>query len=465
MTASSTPSRAAVILAAGKGERMKSPLPKVLHPVGGRAMLDHAIDTAQALGCARIVVVTGAHAPEVQAHVAARLGDGAIAVQDPPLGTGHAVLAARAALEGFVGEVIVSYADAPLVSAQTARGLLAVREGGADLAVLGFRAAVPGAYGRLILEGEARLLRIVEAKEASPAELAVDLCNSGILAASAPTLFGLLARVTNANAKGEYYLTDVVGLASDDGLSIACAFAEEAEVAGVNSQGELAASEAAFQERRRAELMAQGVTLIAPETVFLSWDTVIGPGARIEPNVVFGPGAKIAGGAVIRAFSHLEGAQVEAGAIVGPFARLRPGARIGPQAHIGNFVEVKNVTVGSGAKANHLSYLGDGAVGAGANIGAGTIFCNYDGFDKHRTEVGEGAFIGSNTALVAPVSVGRGAYTGSGSVITQDVPADSLALERGPQAVKPGWAAAFRARKLRERAAKAAKATPGAGDA
>ncbi len=458
MNPSKSPARAAVILAAGKGERMKSPLPKVLHPVGGRAMLDHAIDTALELGCARVVVVTGAHAPAVRAHVIARLGEAAVAVQDPPLGTGHAVLAAEAALEGFEGEVIISYADAPLVTAETARRLLAVREAGADIAVLGFRPAVPGAYGRLILKDGAELLRIVEAKDASPEELAVDLCNSGILAAEAGRLFALLRQVTNANAKGEYYLTDIVSLAVAAGGRVACAFADEDEVAGVNSQAELAAAESAFQARRRAALMAFGVTLTAPETVFLAWDTKIGPGARIEPNVVFGPGVEVAGGAVIRAFSHIEGARVGAGAIVGPFARLRPGAVIGAQAHIGNFVEVKNVAVGDGAKANHLAYLGDGAVGAGANIGAGTIFCNYDGFDKHRTEVGEGAFIGSNTALVAPVRVGKGAYTGSGSVITQDVPPDSLALERGAQAVKVGWAAAFRARKAREKANRAERA-------
>jgi bifunctional UDP-N-acetylglucosamine pyrophosphorylase/glucosamine-1-phosphate N-acetyltransferase len=441
--------RAAVILAAGKGERMKSPTPKVLHPVGGRPMLDHAIDAAQALGCQRVVVVVGAHAPGVRAHVAARLGEAAIVVQDPPLGTGHAVLAAKAALDAFEGDLLVSYADTPLLTADAVAPLFALRDAGADLAVLGFEAACPDAYGRLILAGGDRLSRIVEAKDAAPEELLVRACNSGVLAADARVLLDLLGRVTNHNAKGEYYLTDVVGLANGAGLSVRVAFADEDDVAGVNSQAELAAVEGRFQARRRAELLAGGVAMSAPHTVYLSWDTRIASGAVIEPNVVIAPGVTIEAGAVIRAFSHLEGAVVRQGAIVGPYARLRPGADIGEGAHIGNFVEVKKVTVGAGAKANHLSYLGDGSVGARANIGAGTIFCNYDGFDKFETHIGEDAFIGSNTALVAPVSVGRGAYTGSGSVITRAVAPDALALERGPQVEKPGWAAAFRLRKRR----------------
>jgi bifunctional UDP-N-acetylglucosamine pyrophosphorylase/glucosamine-1-phosphate N-acetyltransferase len=457
MTTTSTTARAAVILAAGKGERMKSPLPKVLHPVGGRAMIDHAIDAALTLGCARIVVVVGTHAPAVRAHVAARLGESALAVQDPPLGTGHAVLAAKEALAGFEGDVVVTYADAPLVTAEAVEGLFALRGAGADLAVLGFEAQDPGAYGRLVMPEGGNLARIVEAKDASPEELKIRACNSGVLAGDAGLLFDLLGKVGNANAKGEYYLTDVVGLAVAAGRAVRVAFASEAEVAGVNSQAELAVAEAAFQTRRRQALMASGVTLTAPGTVYLSWDTQIGPGARLEPQIVFGPGVTVAGGATIRAFSYLEGATVAPGAIIGPYARLRPGAVIGPDAHIGNFVEVKNVAVGAGAKANHLSYLGDGSVGAGANIGAGTIFCNYDGFDKHQTHVGEGAFVGSNSALVAPVTIGKGAYTGSGSVITRDVAPDALALERSIQTEKPGWAAAFRMRKLRARAAKATK--------
>ena len=452
MTTPSKRARAAVILAAGRGERMKSPLPKVLHPVGGRPMIDHAIDAALALGCEKVVVVVGAHSPAVRAHVSLRIGADSIAVQDPPLGTGHAVLAAASALADFSGDVVVTYADAPLITPDSVEGLLALRAAGADVAVLGFEAANPAGYGRLVMEGPAGLAKIVEAKDASPDELAIRACNSGVLAADARLLFDLLGRVGNANAKGEYYLTDVVGLAVGDGRKVEVAFASEGEVLGVNSQSELAGAEAAYQTRRRAELMAAGVTMTAPETVHLAWDTKIGPGARLEPNLIFGPGVTVEGGAVIRAFSHLEGATVAAGAIIGPFARLRPGAEIGAGAHIGNFVEVKNVAVGPGAKANHLSYLGDGAVGAGANIGAGTIFCNYDGFDKHRTEIGEGAFIGSNSALVAPVTIGKGAYTGSGSVITRDVAPDALALERADQVERPGWAAAFRARKQRAKA-------------
>jgi bifunctional UDP-N-acetylglucosamine pyrophosphorylase/glucosamine-1-phosphate N-acetyltransferase len=444
--------RAAVILAAGKGERMKSPRPKVLHPVGGRAMLDHAIDTAEGLGCERIVVVAGAHAPEVAAHVKKRLGEGAVAIQDPPLGTGHAVLAAKDALAGFSGEVVITYADVPLLTAGGVAPLFALLADGAAVAVQGFEAADPAAYGRLVLGGDGGLERIVEAKDATPQELSITLCNSGVMAASADMLFRLLGRVDNRNAKGEYYLTDVVALARADGLSVRVSLAEEAELAGVNSQAELAVVESLFQRRRRAELMAAGVTMAAPETVWLAWDTKIGAGVTIEPNVVFAPGVTVEPGAVVRAFSHFEGATVRSGAIVGPYARLRPGADIGENAHIGNFVEVKKVKVGAGAKANHLAYLGDGEVGAGANIGAGTIFCNYDGFDKFDTFVGENAFIGSNSALVAPVTVGAGAYTGSGSVITADVAPDALALGRGRQAEKPGWATEFRARKLAERA-------------
>jgi bifunctional UDP-N-acetylglucosamine pyrophosphorylase / glucosamine-1-phosphate N-acetyltransferase len=445
--------RAAVILAAGQGTRMKSPTPKVLHKVGGRALIDHAIDVAEGLGCQRILVVLGAGAPEVRRHVAARLGEDAVAVQDPPLGTGHAVLAAKAALADFDGEVVVTLADSALLTPEAVAPLFDLRAAGADVAVLGFHATNPLGYGRLIVQGD-RLIRIVEEREASPQERTVSACNSGVLAAHAGVLFDLLAKVENKNAKGEYYLTDVVGIAAKAGKSVRAAFAKEEVFQGVNSQAELAVAEAAFQRRRRTELMEAGVTLTAPETVFVSWDTDIAAGVLVEPNVVIAPGVRIETGAVVRGFSHLEGAVVRSGAIVGPFARLRPGADIGEDAHIGNFVEVKKVTVGKGAKANHLAYLGDGSVGAGANIGAGTIFCNYDGFDKYETHVGEGAFIGSDTALVAPVSVGAGAYTGSGSVITEDVSPDALALARGRQVEKPGWAAAFREKKRREKAAK-----------
>jgi bifunctional UDP-N-acetylglucosamine pyrophosphorylase/glucosamine-1-phosphate N-acetyltransferase len=445
--------RAAVILAAGQGTRMKSPTPKVLHAVGGRALIDHAIDAAQGAGCERIVVVINAQSPAVRDHVTHRLGADALAVQDPPLGTGHAVLAAKEALAGFDGDVVVTYADG-LLPPEAIQPLFALREAGADLAVLGFETAAPGVFGRMLMgEGDA-LERIVEAKEATAAELAITACNSGILAAPAGLLFDLLAKVGCENAKREYYLTDVVAIARGAGLTVRAAFAPEDAFQAPNSQAELAEAEAAFQARRRLELMEGGVTMTAPQTVFVSWDTRIAGGVVVEPNVVFAPGVSVESGAVIRSFSHLEGAVVRAGAIVGPYARLRPGADIGEDAHIGNFVEVKKVTVGKGAKANHLAYLGDGSVGAGANIGAGTIFCNYDGFDKRDTHVGEGAFIGSNTALVAPVSIGAGANIGAGSVITESVSPDALALTRPPQVEKPGWAAAFRARKLREKAAK-----------
>jgi len=442
--------RAAVILAAGQGTRMKSPRPKVLHKVGNRTLLDRAIDAAQGLGCERIVVVVGAHSPQVGQYVERRLGPGSTAVQDPPLGTGHAVLAAQDALAGFDGLVIITAADTPLMGADAIAPLLALNT---DVGVLGFEAADPFGYGRLIVQGDS-LTAIVEEKEASSEQRAVKACNSGVISAPSKVLFELLAKVGNANAKGEYYLTDIVGLARAAGKAVKVAFAPEEAAMGVNSQGQLAEAEFLFQKARRDQLMEDGVTMNAPHTVYLSSDTKIAGGAVIEAYVVFGPGVIIEAGAHIRAFSHLEGCIVRSGAIVGPYARLRPGADIGEDAHIGNFVEVKKVKVGKGAKANHLAYLGDGTIGEKANIGAGTIFCNYDGFDKYETHVGAGAFIGSDTALVAPVRIGDGAFTGSGSVITQDVEADALALARGQQVVKPGWAARFRAMKLASRKAK-----------
>jgi bifunctional UDP-N-acetylglucosamine pyrophosphorylase / glucosamine-1-phosphate N-acetyltransferase len=445
--------RAAVILAAGQGTRMKSPTPKVLHRIGGRAMLDHAIDAAEGLGCERIVVVAGTHSPQVGAHVAKRLGDAAVAIQDPPLGTGHAVLAAREALKGFDGDVVVTYADCPMLNAQTIAPLFDLRGGDTDVAVLGFDAADPGAYGRLIIAPHQVLLRIVEAKEADQTVLKVKHCNSGVLAADAKVLFDLLSKVTNENAKGEYYLTDIVGLAHEAGLKARVAFASEEAVMGVNSQAELAAAEAVFQRRRRLAAMEAGVSMTAPETVFLSWDTELAAGVTVEPNVVFGPGVTVASGAQIRAFSHLEGAVVHEGAEIGPYARLRPGADIGREAKVGNFVEVKKVKMGEGAKANHLSYLGDGTVGPKANIGAGTIFCNYDGFFKYETHVGPGAFIGSNSALVAPVTIGENAMTASGSVVTENVDAGDLAIGRARQTVKSGWAAKFRKKSAKKKEA------------
>lgn len=431
--------RAAIILAAGQGTRMKSPLPKVLHPVGGRAMLDHAIDAAEALHCERIVVVVGAHSPEVRDHVVKRLGEDAIAVQDPPLGTGHAVRAAEAVLGDFVGQVVITYGDVPLLRAEDIEPVFAEHDG---VTVIGFEARDPGAYGRLVTK-DGELLAITEAKEASPEVLAITACNSGVMAAPVGLLFELLGEVKNDNAKGEYYLTDVVELARKRGAPTRAVFASEDSVMGVNAQSELAQAEALFQKVQRDAFLAAGVTMPAPGTVHFSFDTEVGGGTHIEPFVVFGPGAKVAPGARIRSFSHIEGATIATGAEVGPYARLRPGAALGERVKIGNFVEVKNVKLGAGAKANHLAYLGDGEVGAKANIGAGTIFCNYDGFFKHRTVVGEGAFVGSNTSLVAPVTIGAGAMVGSGSVITSDVAPGDLALARAPQTAKTGWAAKF----------------------
>lgn len=439
--------RAAVILAAGQGTRMKSPTPKVLHKLAGRTLLDHAIDAAEGLGCERIIVVVGAHSPQVGESARKRLGPDATVIQDPPLGTGHAVLAAKDALADFNGDVVVTYADCPLTTAPVIAPLFDLITNGAHVAVLGFEAHNPTGYGRLILAPGHVLLRIVEEKEADLATKQVKHCNSGVLAADRAVLFELLANVRNDNAKGEYYLTDVVGLAHERHLSTRAAFAPEASVQGVNAQAELAAAEAVWQQNRRKALMIEGVTMPAPDTVHLAWDTQIAGGAVVEQFVVFGPSVSVASGAVIKAFSHLEGAVVGEGALIGPYARLRPGAEIGAEAHIGNFVEVKKVKVGAGAKANHLSYLGDGSVGEKANIGAGTIFCNYDGFEKFETHVGKGAFIGSNSALVAPVRVGDGAMTGSGSVITKDVEDGALALSRADQTTKAGWATKFRALK------------------
>ena len=444
--------RAAVILAAGQGTRMRSSTPKVLHAVGGRAMLDRAIDAAQALGCDPIVVVVGAHSPEVGLHVEKRLGPGSTALQDPPLGTGHAVRSAEAALKDFDGDVVITFADVPLLDDTAIASLFGVREDGADVAVLGFHADDPGAYGRLVMGIGEDLAQIVEAKEATPEQLHISLCNSGVMALPARLLFELLAEVKNENAKGEYYLTDIVGLARNRGLRSRVAVAAEEDVMGVNSQVELAIAESIFQTRRRGEALEAGVSMVAPETVFFAFDSDISGGVLIEPNVVFGPGVTVESGARIRAFSHLEGCTVREGAEIGPYARLRPKADIGPGAKVGNFVEVKNVTMGAGAKANHLAYLGDGEVGAKANVGAGTIFCNYDGFGKARTVVGEGAFIGSNSSLVAPVTIGAGAYVGSGSVVTKDVSPDALAVARGEQTEKPGWARKFRAAKQARKA-------------
>ena len=434
---------AAIILAAGKGTRMKSDLHKVLHPIAGRSMLLHLVAAVEALQPERTVVVTGAGRAQVEAAVSP-LGI-VTALQAEQLGTAHAVAQAEAALSGFVGDVLVLYGDVPLVTTATMQAMID-RLNAADapaIVVLGFRPADAAAYGRIIAS-DGIIGKMVEYKDATDAERAVDLCNSGLMAVRSADLFALLARVGNDNAAGEYYLPDVVMLAAADGRPSAVIETAAAEVAGVNSRGELAAVEASWQATRRAQAMADGVTLIAPETVWFAHDTVIGRDVVIEPNVFFAPGVAVGDGATIHGFSHIEGAAIGAKAEVGPFARLRPGAVLGERSKVGNFVEMKKATLGIGAKASHLTYLGDAEVGAGANIGAGTITCNYDGFFKYKTVIGEGAFIGSNSALVAPVTIGAGAIVGAGSVITADVAADALALGRGKQEARVGWAKRFR---------------------
>ncbi|OLF72244.1 bifunctional N-acetylglucosamine-1-phosphate uridyltransferase/glucosamine-1-phosphate acetyltransferase [Maricaulis sp. W15] len=445
-------SRAAIILAAGQGTRMKSKTVKVLHKVGGRPMLDWAVALAADCGACDIVTVWGAHSPAVR-DAAEALGT-RTALQDPPKGTGHAVQAARAALTDLAGDAIVLYADTPLITAATVARVFEALEGGASVAVLGFEPEDPAAYGRLITNADGDLDRIVEYKDANEAERAVGLVNSGVLAAPAELLFDLLAEVTNDNANGEYYLTDVVGLARKRNLRAAVVVADADEVLGVNSRADLAEAEAAFQARMRAQMMADGVTLIAPETVFFAHDTKIERDVVIEPNVVFGPGVVVEEDVVIHAHSHVEGAHLKRGAHAGPFARLRPGAELGEGSKVGNFVEIKKSQLAEGAKVSHLTYIGDASIGANANIGAGTITCNYDGYDKHRTVIGDNAFIGSNTCLVAPVTVGAGAFTATGTIVTEDVPADALALARTPQTHKPGWAARFHTAKQARKARK-----------
>ena len=423
---------AAIILAAGLGTRMRSSLPKALHPIAGRPMLNHLLAACEAV-FDRIVVVVG---PGMEALERAAAPHTTV-VQAERLGTGHAALQAAPLLEGFAGDAAVLYADNPLISVETLRRLLA-RRPEAGLALLAMRPADPGRYGRVVLDASGDVLRIVEWADADAAERGIGLCNAGVVCAPAADLLRWLRALRNDNAKGEYYLTDAVALARADGRRVVAEEAPEAELRGINGRAELAAAEAAAQAALRAAAMAGGATLLAPDTVFFSWDTRLGEDVTVAPNVVFGPGVLVEDGAEIHAFSHLTRCTVRRGASVGPFARLRPGAEVGPRAHVGNFVEMKAALLGEGAKANHLSYLGDAVVGAGANIGAGTITCNYDGAAKHRTEIGENAFIGSDTALVAPVRVGARALVAAGSVVTEDVPDDAMALARGRQVNKPG---------------------------
>jgi len=433
---------AAIVLAAGKGTRMKSQRHKVLHEIGGKPMIGHLLDQVGQLGAQRTVVVVG----EAQEQVREALGDSvSYAVQEKQLGTGHAVMQAKPALEGFEGDVLIMYGDVPFVRAETMTMMLK-RLHGEDApaaVVLGFKPMDPLQYGRVIADGDS-IVKMVEFKDASPEERDCVLCNSGLMAVRGDILFNLLGEVGNNNAQGEFYLPDIVNVAIRSDIPTAVVVTpDEGEVAGINSRAELAAAEARWQSRKREVAMAAGATLVAPETVFFSHDTVLGQDVLVEPNVVFGPGVEVADNVTIRAFSHLEGARLEEGVEIGPYARLRPGAVLETGSKVGNFVEIKNATLGEGAKANHLTYLGDATVGAGANIGAGTITCNYDGYFKHRTEIGKGAFIGSNSALIAPVRIGADAIVAAGSAVSRDVADGELRMVRAEQLVKPGWADRF----------------------
>ena len=434
--------RAAVILAAGKSTRMKSSQSKVLHDVGGRPMLAWVKALADEVGVSKIVCVVGEANADVRAAAEA-LGM-EIAVQEPQLGTGHAVLAAKPNLENFDGTVTILYADTPLIKSATAHQVFDALETGADVAVLGFLAEDPGAYGRLLTEGD-ELTAIVEAKEATPEQLAIRLCNSGVISANASDMFSALSRVTNDNVKGEYYLTDVIEILRIDGKKAVAVIGDEAEVLGVNSRIDLALAEQAFQASKRAEIMAKGVTLRDPESVIFAYDTHIENDVEIGANVVFGPGVSIGSHSVIHPFSHLEGCVIGEGVKIGPFARVRPGTEMAEGSRLGNFVETKKAIIGKGSKVNHLSYVGDAELGENVNVGAGTITCNYDGYNKHKTIIGDNAFVGTHSSLVAPVTIGEGAFLGSGGVITQDVPKDALALGRAQQVNKEGWAKRYHA--------------------
>lgn len=451
---SSTRKALAIVLAAGEGTRMKSDTPKVLHRVAGRSMLAHVLAAIGDAAVETVAVVVGPEREDVRAE-ALRLSPGARTfVQSERLGTAHAVLAAREAIASGCDDLLVLFADTPLVTGGTIRALREALAQGAGVAALGFAAADPSGYGRLLQDEAGRLVAIREEKDASDAERAVRLCNAGLMALDGQSALDWLGRVGDANAKGEYYLTDIVEIARAAGREAHVVRADESEVLGVNDRIQLAQAEAVAQNRLRRAAMAAGVAMVAPETVFLCADTVFGRDVTIEPNVVIGPGVSIGDRAVIHAFSHIEGAAIGVGANVGPFARLRPGASLAEEAKVGNFVEVKNANLGKGAKVSHLTYIGDADIGANANIGAGAITCNYDGFFKYRTVIGDNAFIGSNSALVAPVKVGAGAYVGSGSVVTRDVSADALAVARGRQMEKAGWAASFRSGQAAKKAKK-----------
>ena len=440
-----------VILAAGKGTRMRSAVPKVLHPVAGRSLLGHVMAAARAASASQIAVVVGPGMEDVRKEAERQAPGAVIFVQADQRGTADALLAARPALAAHTGNVVVLFGDTPLLTPATVVATEA-RLAQSDIVVVGFEAADPTGYGRILSDDSGKVLAIREQKDATTAERQVRLCNSGVMGFRSGRMLEVLDAIGNANAKGEFYLTDAVEAGRKKGLSVGSVSTDERETQGINDRAQLAGAEADFQAQKRGEVMAGGATLIAPETVYFSHDTVIGQDVVIEPFVVFGPGVTVGNNVTIRAFTHIvgadrkitTGARIADGVELGPFSRLRPGADLGKGVHVGNFVEVKNTVLEAGAKANHLTYLGDARVGAGANIGAGTITCNYDGFNKHHTDIGARAFIGSNTALVAPVKVGDGAIIGAGSVITKDVAADALAVTRAPQDERPGWAAKFR---------------------
>lgn len=433
--------RAAIILAAGNSTRMKSSQSKVLHEIGGRPLLNWVADLAKSADVDKIVCVVGAANADVRAAAEA-LGL-EIVVQDPQLGTGHAVLCAKAAFANFTGDVAVLYADTPLIQTATLVSVFETLSGATDVSVLGFEPDDAAAYGRLVTQ-DGELLAIVEAKEATDEQLAIGFCNSGVMAASSADLFDALEDVTNENAKGEYYLTDIVEILRGRGKRAQAIKADADEVLGINSRSDLAEAEQAFQSRMRRSVLASGVTLRDPETVIFAYDTEIAADAEVGAHVVFGRGVKIAAQVTVHPFCHIEGAHIGEGAQIGPFARLRPGTELRENTKVGNFVEIKKSVIGKGSKVNHLSYLGDTLMGEGANIGAGTITCNYDGFNKNETRIGDGAFVGSNSSLIAPVSIGNGAYLGSGSVISKDVPDNALALTRSSQIHKEGWGERFR---------------------
>ena len=436
-----------IVLAAGIGLRMKSDVPKVLHQAGGQPLIGHVLNALKPLDPAEVCVVVGPEMDAVAGGAVKVVAHAKSVIQAEPHGTGHAVSVANETLAGFSGTIVIVNGDGPLILPETLAKLVAAVSGDVDLAVLGFDAADPYGYGRMVLDGSGKLVAIREELDATHQERKITPCNSGVIAIRAEILWTLLAKVDNDNAKGEYYLTDVIGLGVADGHRIVHTVCDEDETMGVNDRAQLAQVEALLQARYRETAMLGGATLIAPETVFLSHDTQIGQDVVIEPHVVILPGVRIGDGALVRAFCHLEGADIAENCAVGPFARLRPGAKLGAGAKVGNFVEIKNSSLEDGSKVNHLAYIGDARLGAGANVGAGTITCNYDGFEKHFTDIGPNAFIGSNSSLIAPLKIGEGAYVGSGSVVTRDVADDALAVARGKQQDHPGWAKKFKARK------------------